>query len=153
MKLMEGDKAPFFKGFNQDGKWISLDDFKGKKLILYFYPKDNTPGCTAESCDLSDHYSFWIEKGYDVVGISPDSVTSHKKFAEKYDFRFNLIADPEKEILKAYGVWGEKKMYGRTTLGVLRTTFLLNEAGIIEKIVDKVKTREHSGQIIGLINL
>jgi len=109
MKLKEGDKAPFFKGLNQDGNWVTLDDFKGKKLILYFYPKDNTPGCTTESCDLNEHYSFWIEKGYDVVGISPDSVTSHKRFAEKYGFQFNLIADTGKDILKAYGVWGEKK--------------------------------------------
>jgi peroxiredoxin Q/BCP len=146
--LKPGDKAPFFKGIDQNGNEISLDDFKGKKLILYFYPKDNTPGCTAEACDLRDHYQFWLEKGYAVVGVSPDSVKSHQRFAEKYNLPFPLIADPDKEILKAYGVWGLKKNYGREYEGVFRTTFIINEEGIIEEVFKKVKTKEHTKQIL-----
>jgi len=146
--LKPGDKAPYFKGIDQNGNEISLDDFKGKKLILYFYPKDNTPGCTAEACDLRDHYQFWLEKGYAVVGVSPDSVKSHQRFAEKYNLPFPLIADPDKEILKAYGVWGLKKNYGREYEGVFRTTFIINEEGIIEEVFKKVKTKEHTKQIL-----
>ena len=145
--LRIGDKAPDFVGYNQKGEKISLDNFKGKKVILYFYPKDNTPGCTAESCNLNDNYQFWLSKGYEVVGVSPDSVTSHKKFADKYGFGFNLIADPDAEILKAYGVWGEKSMYGKTYMGVLRTTFVINEKGVIEQIFDKVDTKNHTNQL------
>merc|ERR1711879_582410 len=111
--LNKGDKAPNFKGLNQNNESISLGDFKGKKLILYFYPKDNTPGCTNESCNLNDNYESWLAKGFEVVGVSPDSVASHKKFADKYGFGFNLIADTEREILEAYGAWGEKSMYGK----------------------------------------
>jgi len=153
MNLKIGDKAPCFEGLNQDGEKVSLNDYKGRKLILYFYPKDNTPGCTAESCNLSDNYNYWLDKGFDVVGVSPDSVQSHKKFADKFGFEFNLIADTEKEILQAYGVWGEKKMYGRTYMGVLRTTFIIDEEGIIAGFFEKVKTKEHSGQIIESLNL
>jgi peroxiredoxin Q/BCP len=152
-ELNEGDKAPDFKGKNQEGKTISLDDFKGKKLILYFYPKDNTPGCTAEACDLNDNYDYWISKGYEVVGVSPDSEESHRKFIDKYGLNFNLISDPEKDLLQAYGAWGEKKLYGKTYMGVLRTTFVINEEGIIEKIFRKVKTKEHTTQIAGELNL
>ncbi|GET28071.1 peroxiredoxin [Prolixibacter sp. SD074] len=152
-ELNEGDKAPDFKGKNQEGKTISLDDFKGKKLILYFYPKDNTPGCTAEACDLNDNYDYWISKGYEVVGVSPDSEESHRKFIDKYGLKFNLISDPEKDLLQAYGAWGEKKLYGKTYMGVLRTTFVINEEGIIEKIFRKVKTKEHTTQIAGELNL
>jgi thioredoxin-dependent peroxiredoxin len=152
-KLKKGDKAPIFKGVNQDGKTIGLNDFHGKKLILYFYPKDNTPGCTAESCNLSDNYDFWLQKGYNVVGISPDDVKSHQKFANKFGFKFNLIADTEKEILMAYGVWGEKQMYGKSYMGVLRTTFIIDENGTIEDIIEKVDTKEHTNQILGTINL
>ena len=119
-KLKVGEKAPHFEGENQNGEKISLNDFAGKKLILYFYPKDNTPGCTAESCNLNDNYDAWLEKGYDVVGVSPDNVKSHQNFATKFGFRFNLVADPEKEILQAYDVWGVKKMYGKEYMGVLR---------------------------------
>lgn len=145
--LSKGEKAPEFAGFNQSGEKITLSGFKGKKLILYFYPKDNTPGCAAESCNLSDNYQFWLSKGYEVVGVSPDSVVSHKKFADKFQFGFNLIADPETEILKTYGVWGEKNMYGRKYMGVLRTTFVINEEGIIVEIFEKVDTKNHTDQL------
>lgn len=145
--LSKGDKAPPFAGPNQSGELISLDKFKGKKLILYFYPKDNTPGCTAESCNLNDNYQLWLSKGYEVVGVSPDSVSSHKKFADKFQFGFNLIADTEKEILQAYGVWAEKSMYGKKYMGVLRTTFVISEDGIIEEIFDKVDTKNHTVQL------
>ncbi len=147
-ELVEGVAAPGFSGINQKGETISLASFKGKKLILYFYPKDNTPGCTAESCNLSDNYDYWISKGYDVVGVSPDSEASHVKFADKFGFKFNLIADTDKEILQAYGVWGEKMNYGKTYMGVIRTTFVINEDGVIEKIFKKVDTKEHTNQII-----
>lgn len=148
-QLKEGDKAPYFKGINQDGKEITLNDFKGKKLVLYFYPKDNTSGCTAEACNLNDNYSILTEKGYEVVGVSPDSTGSHLKFIAKYNLSFNLIADTNKEILEAYGVWAEKSMYGRKYMGVLRTTFIINEQGLIERIITKVDTGKHAEQIIG----
>jgi peroxiredoxin Q/BCP len=146
--LTEGSKAPEFTGVNQDGKTISLSDFIGKKLILYFYPKDDTPGCTAEACNLNDNYGYWISKGYEVVGVSPDSESSHKKFASKYGLKFNLVSDDTKSIAQSYGVWGEKKNYGKTYMGIIRTTFLIDEEGIIRKIFSKVDTKEHSGQII-----
>lgn len=145
--LSVGDKAPEFEGLNQFGEKISLKDFKGKKLILYFYPKDNTPGCTAESCNLNDNYQHWISKGFEIVGVSPDSVASHKKFADKFGFNFNLIADPETTMLKAYGVWGEKNMYGKKYMGVLRTTFVINEEGIIDQVIEKVDTKNHTEQL------
>lgn len=151
--IQEGQKAPEFSGVNQNGEIISLSQFKGKKLVLYFYPKDNTPGCTAESCNLNDNYAYWQSKGYEVVGISPDSVASHKKFEEKFGFQFNLIADTEKEILQAYGVWGEKKNYGKTYMGVIRTTFIIDEKGVIEKIFSKVDTKNHTEQIQKALSL
>jgi thioredoxin-dependent peroxiredoxin len=151
--LKPGDKAPEFKGIDQDGNTISLNDFRGKRLILYFYPKDNTAGCTAESCNLNDNYDIWLDKGFDVVGVSPDSVDSHKNFREKYGLRFNLISDPEKNILKAYGAWGEKSMYGKKYEGVLRTTFLIDEDGIIRDIFWKVKTKDHTNQILTSLNI
>jgi peroxiredoxin Q/BCP len=151
--LTEGTLAPAFEGLTQDGRSVSLGDFKGKKLILYFYPKDNTPGCTAEACNLSENYDFWLSKGVDVVGVSPDSTASHMKFAEKFGLRFNLIADTGKKILEAYGVWGEKVNYGKSYMGVIRTTFLIDENGIIEKIFRKVDTKNHTGQILKEINI
>jgi peroxiredoxin Q/BCP len=151
--LKSGDKAPGFKGVNQDGKKIGLQDFSGKKLILYFYPKDNTPGCTAESCNLNDNYNDWIEKGFEVVGVSPDSVESHRKFKEKFNLKFDLIADTEKEIMQAYGAWGEKNMYGKKYMGVLRTTFVIDENGIIQDIFKKVKTKDHTNQILKSLNI
>ena len=151
--LSKGDQAPFFSGLNQNNETVTLDSFQGKKLILYFYPKDNTPGCTAESCNLSDNYQAWLAKGYEVVGVSPDSVASHKKFADKFNFGFNLIADPETKILQAYGVWGEKSMYGKKYMGVLRTTFVINENGIIEEVFEKVDTKNHTDQIIKALDI
>lgn len=151
--LKPEDKAPFFEGVNQNGDKINLTDFKGKKLILYFYPKDNTPGCTAESCNLNDNYEMWLEKGFDVVGVSPDSEKSHLKFIDKFNLKFNLIADTEKEILQAYGAWGEKKLYGRVYMGVLRKTFVIDEHGIIKEIFEKVKTKDHTNQIITSLNI
>ncbi len=150
-ELKIGDKAPDFKGINQAEKEVKLADFKGKNLILYFYPKDSTPGCTAEACDLRDNYKMWLEKGYDVIGVSPDSVKSHNKFIDKFELPFDLISDTEKEVLQAYGAWGEKKMYGRTYMGVIRKTFVIGKDGKIEAIFEKVKTKEHTKQILNEI--
>lgn len=151
--LIKGVKAPEFEGLNQSGELISLGAFRGKKVILYFYPKDNTPGCTAESCNLNDNYQMWLSKGYQVIGVSPDSVASHKKFADKFQFGFNLISDPEKEILQAYGVWAEKSMYGKKYMGVVRTTFVISEDGIIEEIFDKVDTKNHTDQLTKVLDI
>ncbi len=154
MKILKtGDLAPDFKGVNQDEKSISLKDFKGNKVIIYFYPKDDTPGCTAEACNLRDNYNDWINKGFIVIGISPDSIASHKKFAEKYNLPFSLISDPDKEILQAYNSWGEKKMYGKVYQGVLRKTFILDENHKIEKIIEKVDTKDHTNQIFKELKL
>lgn len=150
-KLKQGDAAPDFKGVDQKDNIVQLSDFKGSKLILYFYPKDNTPGCTAEACNLRDNYEMWLSKGYKVVGVSPDSVASHKKFAEKYQLPFPLIADNEKKIIKAYGAWGPKKLYGREYEGLLRSTFLIDEHGKIQEIFTKVKTKDHTNQILETI--
>lgn len=150
-KLEKGDAAPDFSGLDQDGKKILLRDFKGKKLILYFYPKDNTPGCTSEACDLRDNYEMWLSKGYQVLGVSPDSQKSHLKFIEKYDLPFPLIADEEKTMIKAYGAWGPKKLYGREYEGLLRTTFVIDEYGIIQEVFTKVKTKDHTNQILETI--
>lgn len=147
-QLKEGMKAPPFEGIDQNGKMIRSGDFAGKKLVLYFYPKDNTPGCTAEACDLRDNYNTFLKKGFAVVGVSMDSEASHKKFAEKYSLPFPLIADTSKNILNDYGVWKEKSLYGRTFLGTVRTTFIIDENGIIEKVISKVKTDAHSEQIL-----
>jgi thioredoxin-dependent peroxiredoxin len=152
-ELKAGDKAPEFKGLNQDGETISLSDFFGQKVILYFYPKADTPGCTAESCNLRDNYDDLLEKGFRVIGISADDQSKQKKFAEKYTLPFPLIADTEKEVLKAYGAWGEKKMYGKVYEGILRKTFLIDEEGRIEKIFDKVKTKDHTAQILEAMNV
>jgi len=149
--LKVGDLAPEFSGRNQKDEEISLSSFQGKKVILYFYPKDNTPGCTAEACDLNDNYNMWLSKGYEVIGISPDGVASHKKFAEKYGLTFNLIADTGLDILKAYGVWGEKSMYGKSYMGVFRTTFVIDENGIILEVFEKVDTKNHTKQIISTL--
>ena len=152
-QLVEGNAAPDFSGIDQNGRKVTLSDFKGKKLILYFYPKDNTPGCTAEACNLSDNYEFWLSKGYEIVGISPDSENSHQKFIQKYDLKFNLIADVNKDILQIYDAWGEKVNYGKSYMGVLRTTFIINEEGIIEKIFKKVDTKQHTEQIVKSLSI
>ena len=152
-QLKEGLKAPVFKGKDQEGKTVSLDDFKGKKVVLYFYPKDDTPGCTAEACNLRDNYEELLSKGFAIVGVSPDSPTSHARFREKYKLPFSLIADPEKEIIKAYGAWGEKSRYGRTYEGVLRTTFIIDESGNLLKKISKVDTRNHTAQILDELDI
>jgi peroxiredoxin Q/BCP len=151
-QIKEGSKAPSFEGIDQNGKIVKLNDFKGRKVVLYFYPKDNTTGCTAEACNLRDNYDSLIEKGFAVVGVSPDSEKSHKGFAGKYSLPFQLIADTSKKILNDYGVWGEKKMYGKSYFGVIRTTFVIDENGIIEKIISKVDTAGHTEQIFRLYN-
>ena len=145
-------KAPLFEGIDQNGRLIKLVDYSGKKVILYFYPKDNTPGCTAESCNLRDNYDSLLKKGYIVIGVSADSEKSHKSFADKYSLPFPLIADTSKKILNDYGTWGEKKLYGKTYMGVLRTTFVIDEKGIIEKIIEKVNTADHTEQIFKMYN-
>jgi peroxiredoxin Q/BCP len=152
LQLKEGIKAPPFKGIDQNGNKITLDDFKGKKLILYFYPKDNTPGCTAEACNLRDNYDTLLKSGFAIVGVSPDTEKSHKGFAGKYLLPFPLIADTAKEILNDYGVWGEKQMYGKSYFGVIRTTFVIDEKGVIEKVITKVDTSGHTEQIFNLYN-
>ncbi len=151
--LQTGEIAPDFKGINQKGETISLSDFKGKKMILYFYPKDNTPGCTAEACSLNDKNEYFLKKGIVVIGVSADSVQSHVKFADKFGLAFNLIADTEKEILQAYVVWGEKKNYGKSYMGIIRTTYIISEQGIIEAVFPKVDTKTHAEQIIKALGL
>jgi peroxiredoxin Q/BCP len=146
--LMTGDKAPAFEAVDQDGNPISLKDFSGKKLVLYFYPKDDTPGCTAEACNLRDNYDLLLKKGYKIVGVSADDDRSHKKFIEKYVLPFPLIPDKDKKILKAYGAWGKKKLYGKEYDGILRTTYVISEKGIIEKVFSKVDTANHTAQIL-----
>ncbi|GDX53395.1 peroxiredoxin [Bacteroidota bacterium] len=148
MSLAVGDKAPVFSGTDQDGNKISLKDFKGKKLILYFYPKDDTSGCTAESCNLRDNRNVFKKKKIQVIGVSADDEKSHKKFIEKFDLNFPLIADTNKKIIKDYGVWGEKMLYGRKYMGIIRKTFVIDEKGKIEKIFEAVDTKNHSEQIL-----
>ena len=147
-QLKIGDKAPLFTGTDQDGKSISLSDFRGRKVILYFYPKDNTPGCTAEAGSLRDGRAELQRMGFEVIGVSPDSVKSHQGFIAKHGLNFPLIADADKSIAAAYGVWGEKKFMGRTYMGILRTTFVIGPDGTIEKIFDKVNTKDHFKQIV-----
>lgn len=146
--LQKGSKAPDFEAQDQNGNRVSLKQFAGKKVILYFYPKDDTPGCTAEACNLRDNYHTLTSKGFIVIGVSTDPVPSHRKFAEKYALPFTLVSDTEKKIVKAYGVWGEKKMYGKTYEGVKRTTFVIGEDGTIELILDKVDTKDHARQVL-----
>ena len=148
MSIEVGQKAPDFESKDQDGNPIKLSAFKGKKVVLYFYPKDNTPGCTAQACDLRDNYEALQKAGYVVLGISSDSGKSHKKFIEKYELPFPLIADEDKSVHEKYNTWVEKNMYGRTYMGTKRTTFIINEDGVLEEIIDKVKTKEHTNQII-----
>jgi peroxiredoxin Q/BCP len=145
--LSQDSLAPDLNIPNQNGEIIKLSDFAGKWLIIYFYPKDNTPGCTAESCDLRDNYDQFLEQGFEVIGVSADSEKSHQNFVAKYQLPFRLISDTEKKVLQDYGVWGEKKNYGKTYMGIHRKTFLIDEEGIISKIIEKVKTKEHSRQI------
>jgi len=149
--LKEGDKAPDFVGNDQNGNTISLSDFTGKTLILYFYPQDNTPTCTKEACNFRDNYQSLVEKGLSVIGVSFDTEKSHKKFIDKFQLPFPLIADPEKKIIEAYGVWGEKKLYGKVYMGTLRTTFIIDENGMIKNIIQKVDSNNASAQVLELL--
>jgi peroxiredoxin Q/BCP len=145
--LKEGDLAPAIKAIDENGKMITLEEYRGKKVIIYFYPKDDTPGCTAEACDLRDNYAQFIAKGFEIIGVSADSLKSHLKFKDKYKLPFRLISDVDKKVLMDYGAWGEKKMYGKSYMGILRKTFVIDEEGNVEKIIEKVDTKEHSKQI------
>ena len=146
--LQKGTKAPYFEGQDENGNLVKLTDFAGKKLVLYFYHKDSTPGCTAEACDLRDNYERFLALGYNVLGVSRDSAKSHQKFIAKYDLPFHLIADTDLTILKAYEAWGEKKMYGKVTEGTLRTTYVIDEEGAIIDAIGKVDTKNHTSQIL-----
>jgi peroxiredoxin Q/BCP len=150
-KPKAGDKAPEFSAKDQNGKTVSLADFKGKNVILYFYPKDDTPGCTAEACDFRDNYQSLLGKGFAVIGVSTDDEKSHKKFESKYSLPFPLIADPDKQIVEAYGVWVEKNMYGKKYMGTARTTFLIDGNGLITTVIDKVDTKNSSQQVLDLL--
>ena len=149
MTLSIGDKAPDFTSKDQNGNQISLSDYKGKKLALYFYPKDDTSGCTKQACNLRDSLPALSAAGYQIVGVSIDDEKSHKKFIEKFDLNFPLIADTDKQLVVAYDVWKEKSMYGKKYMGTMRTTFIIDEQGVIVNIIDKVKTDEHASQILG----
>ena len=149
--LQAGDLAPLFTAKNQNGETVSLTNFKGKKVILYFYPKDNTPGCTAEACDFRDNYQSLTSQGFEVIGISTDDEKSHKKFEAKFDLPFTLIADTEKTIVESYGVWAEKSMYGKSYMGTSRKTFVIDEEGKIITVIDKVDTKQPSKQLLELV--
>jgi thioredoxin-dependent peroxiredoxin len=148
MELKEGVKAPAFKGVDQNGNPVSLSDFKGKKVVLYFYPKDDTPGCTAQACNLRDNHTELLKKGFQVIGVSTDTVKSHKKFEEKFQLPFPLIADEDKSIVEKYKVWGEKQMMGKSYMGTIRTTFLIDEEGKIKKIIAKPDTKNQTEQVL-----
>jgi len=146
--LKIGDRAPEINAIDQNEKSINLESYKGKKVVLYFYPKDMTPGCTAQSCNLSDNYQLLQEKSYEVIGVSCDSVKRHQKFIEKHNLPFNLISDEDKKVVSDYGVWQLKKFMGREYMGIVRTTFIIDEKGLISDIISKVNTKEHTAQII-----
>jgi peroxiredoxin Q/BCP len=146
--LKEGDKAPAFKGIDQDGNTISLSDYKGRKLVLYFYPEDDTPTCTIQACNLRDNYALLKKHGFEVIGVSTDSEKSHKKFEQKFGLPFTLVADPKHAIIEKYGVWDQKQMFGRLYMGVLRTTFVIDEKGIIRKIFARPKNKAHAEEIV-----
>ena len=146
--LKAGDKAPDFNSLNEHGEEVKLSDYKGKKLILFFYPKDNTPTCTTEVCNLRDNYDDLKQKGYELLGVSADSARKHKNFIKKYQLPFPLIADTEHKLLEDYGVWGPKKMFGLSFDGIYRTTMVIDEEGIIEKVITKVTAKDHAAQIL-----
>ena len=146
--LQIGDKAPDFQSINQDENTVSLSDFEGKKLVLFFYPKASTPGCTLEACNLSVNYTRFVAKGYDVLGVSADSPKRQSNFKNKHEFPYDLLADEDKSVINAYGVWGPKKFMGREYDGIHRITFVIDEKGVIEDIITKVKTKEHTAQIL-----
>ena len=146
-ELKEGDLAPAITARDEKGELITLKEYRGKKVVLYFYPKDNTPGCTAEACDLRDNYAQFMKEGFEIIGVSADSEKSHTNFKTKYNLPFRLISDVDRKVLEDYGAWGEKQMYGKSYMGILRKTFIINEDGYVEKIIEKVNTKEHSKQI------
>jgi len=146
-KLKIGDPAPAFSAPDQHGENVTLEQFRGKKLVLYFYPKDNTPGCTAEACDLRDNYEKFMQNGYEILGVSADSQKSHQNFIAKYELPFRLLSDVDKKVLQAYDAWGEKKMYGKTYMGIIRKTYVISGEGKIEQIFEKVNTKAHTEQI------
>ena len=148
MELKIGSKAPAIKGINQAGEKIKNSDLKGKKVILYFYPKDSTPTCTVEACNLRDNYKSLTKAGFEVIGVSADDVKSHDKFATKQELPFTLLADTDREVIEAYGVWGEKSMYGKKYMGIIRKTFVIDEKGKIAAIIDKVDAKNHTKQIL-----
>ncbi len=149
MQLKTGDKAPDFTSTDQEGNTVKLSDYKGKKVVLYFYPRDNTSGCTAQACNLRDNYQQLQKEGYEVIGVSSDDEKSHRKFIEKHELPFTLVADTDKTVHEKYGVWVEKSMYGRKYMGTARTTFIIDEKGVITDIIGKVKTKDHTQQILG----
>ncbi len=149
--LKEGDRAPEFTAKDQNGKTVSLADYRGKTVVLYFYPKDDTPGCTAEACDFRDNYEYLQSQGYEVIGVSTDDEKSHKKFEMKYSLPFTLIADHDQQIVNSYGVWVEKNMYGKKYMGTQRTTFIIDGDGIISHIITKVDTKNSSQQVLDLL--
>ncbi|MFN5477129.1 MAG: thioredoxin-dependent thiol peroxidase [Sphingobacteriales bacterium] len=151
--LEAGQKAPSFKGKNQSGESVSLKDYLGKKLAIFFYPEDDTPTCTEQACNLRDNYALLKKEGIEVVGISPDDVKSHEQFIGKFELPYTLVADPQKKIIEAYGVWGEKNMYGRKYMGLIRTTFLVDEKGVIKHIFKKPRVRQHAEEIIAKAKL
>jgi peroxiredoxin Q/BCP len=146
--LKPGDKAPAFSGVDQDGKKISLKDFQGKKLVLYFYPEDDTPTCTIQACNLRDNYTLLKKNGFEILGVSPDKPEKHKKFEKKFDLPFTLLADPDHTVLEKYGVWEQKKLFGHEYMGVLRTTFVLDEKGVIQHVFTRPKNKAHAEEII-----
>lgn len=146
--LKIGDKMPAFSVVDEAGNPVSERDMLGKKTVIYFYPKDSTPGCTAEACDLRDNYHSFLARGYQIFGVSKDSQASHIRFKEKYNLPFPLLSDPTTEMLQAFGAWGEKKLYGKTSMGTLRKTFVFDENGVLERIIDKVDTKNHSAQLL-----
>lgn len=146
--LKIGDKMPDFEVVDQDGNQVSSKDLIGKKTVVYFYPKDNTSGCTAEACSIRDNYESLVAKGYNVIGVSKDSAASHRKFREKYDLPFTLLSDTSTQMLQAFGAWGEKKMYGKTVMGTIRRTFIFDEEGVLTRIIEKVDTKNHAAQIL-----
>ena len=143
-----GDRMPDFEVVDQDGNKVSSKDLTGKRTIIYFYPKDNTSGCTAEACNLRDNHAALVARGYNVIGVSKDSAASHRKFADKYDLPFTLLSDTSTQMLQAFGAWGEKKMYGKTVMGTIRRTFIFDENGVLERIIEKVDTKNHASQIL-----
>lgn len=147
--LQIGDKMPAFSVTDETGKTVTERDLLGRKTVIYFYPKDSTPGCTAEACNIRDNYHSFLAQGYQVFGVSKDSQTSHVRFKEKYDLPFPLLSDPTTEMLQTFGAWGEKKLYGKVSMGTLRKTFVFNEDGVLERVIDKVDTKNHSEQLLG----